>query len=156
MAERSPSATTRRRLLVALAAVVGVVLVVVSVQRILERRQEHARIEAMAERLGDLRESTERCRAQLAREEAAFQRYDRSLDSLRQRVDAYVSRDGRVPDEEYDAYMEVFDRYNEAVPRWETRADSLRVTEVRCRERIELHNALADSLRGEMERMGAG
>lgn len=156
MAERTASWRTGRRLLVGLAALVGVVLVVVSVQRIVERRQERARIEAMAERLRDLRESTERCRAQLAREEAAFQRYDQSLDSLRERVDGYVSREGRVPDEEYDAYLETFDRYNEAVPEWETRADSLRVTEARCRERIETHNALADSLRREMERLESG
>ena len=121
-----------------------------AVGRIVEQSRERARFEAMRERLGELRRDAEDCRLVLAREEDAFRRFARRVDSLRSAVRGYED-DGGVPEEVYEEYLAVFDRYNEAVPRWEARADSLRDFEAECRALVETHNLLADSVRAVLE-----
>jgi hypothetical protein len=52
-----------------------------------------------------------------------------------------------VPADSYEAYLETFDAYNDAVPGWSERADTLQAQWRRCRDVTEVHNQLADSLR---------
>jgi hypothetical protein len=52
-----------------------------------------------------------------------------------------------VDAEEYEAYMEDFNAYNEGVGRWESQARSVRDREEECRQLVMRHNVLVDSLR---------
>lgn len=102
-----------------------------------------------------LRARVDSCRMALANEEAFFRRYDRRVDSLRTRIREYESLDPRgVPQDSFEAYMDAFEDYNEAVPGWEARAESLRVHSRACRRRVRAHNVLTDSLRGLLVEMG--
>lgn len=95
------------------------------------------------------------CRMSLSREEAEFQVYDDRVDSLRGRVRDYESlRPGGVPLDSFKAYMKTFGRYNDAVPGWRARADSLRGRWRRCRDLTVAHNELADSLRALLVKIG--
>lgn len=105
--------------------------------------------------LRGLRSSADSCRMALTREEAEFHRFDDRVEELRERVRAYESLNPRgVPQDSFEVYMDVFERYNEAVPRWKARAESLRAHTEACRERAREHNVLTDSLRGLLVEMG--
>jgi hypothetical protein len=98
--------------------------------------------------LGILRVLADSCRADLEEGSSELNDYDRRLDSLRSRVRHLEAIDPRgIPADSYDLYMRVFDEYNDSVPGWTSRADSLRASWTRCRDLAETHNALADSLR---------
>lgn len=101
------------------------------------------------------RMAVDSCRMVLSREEADFRAYDDRVDSLRGRVREYedLHPEG-VPADSFEAYMETFGRYNEAVPRWEARAESLRGRWRVCRSLASQHNALVDSLRDLLVEIG--
>jgi hypothetical protein len=63
---------------------------------------------------------------------------------------------GGVPGDEYGEYLATFDRYNDSVAVWESRADALRATEAYCRVLAEAHNALQDSIRVRFPEAGGG
>lgn len=118
----------------------------------LERQRELEELRAMRDSLASLRTSADVCRSTLAREESEFRSFDAHLDSLRRLITAYEELDPvGVPSDEYEDYLQVFDRYNLSVGEWEARADSLRASEARCRAVVELHNDFADSLRTRVE-----
>jgi hypothetical protein len=78
------------------------------------------------------------------------------IDSLRDEVRDFEALDERgVPEERYDEYLERFEAYNDSVISWEARAETLRANEAACRELVEAHNALSDSLRRRMEARGS-
>lgn len=105
-------------------------------------------LEALRDTLRVRRAQVDSCRMAVSREELEFQEYQRHVDSLRTEVRSFESLDpAGVPAERYDAYMEAFEGYNEAIPGWEARADSLEGDWRECRARVEEHNAVADSLR---------
>ena len=102
-----------------------------------------------------LRASVDSCRMSLATGESEFRRFDERVDGLRKRVREYEALDPRgVPQDSFEVYMDVFERYNEAVPRWKAMADSLQARTERCRERTRAHNVLADSLRDLLVEIG--
>lgn len=133
--------------LATLAVVVAGGLVFVSADRILERQRTEDRINALREQIYRSRVAADRCRGSLQTSQAALLELGVAIDSLKRVVDGYESLPGRgVPAGQYDAYMSVFDEYNDSVGVWEGREDRLRTAETACRTTIEEHNALTDSL----------
>jgi len=113
------------------------------------------RASQLQESLRARRLDADACRRGLITAEANFQEYDDRVDSLRNRVDGYESLhpDG-VPADSFEVYLEVFDRYNEAVEGWQDRAEALRREREECVEIVETHNELSDSLRDVMVEIG--
>lgn len=109
----------------------------------------------LREELALLRAAADSCTDAYAAMESRFRTYEARVDSLRRAVRDYESLhpDG-VPGEEYPDYLETFDAYNEAVPHWEARTDSLEAQHDQCRLLTERHNALADSARGRLIELG--
>lgn len=141
--------------MLAVAGLIVVGLATVRVKAALERRAEIGEIERARSRLAELRAGVENCQAAVERERQAFDRYAASVDSLRTEVRHFEALDERgVPAARYDEYLETFDRYNDAIPGWEARADSLTAHAEACRELTLHHNELADSLRVRLEAAG--
>lgn len=133
--------------LASLGALVVGLLIVVGIQRVVERQQTAERITALREELYRARVASDRCRSSLQTSEASLLALGQTIDSLRTRVEEYESMDGRgVPAERYDEYLGVFDQYNDSVAVWEGRERRLRSAETSCRATIEQHNELSDSL----------
>lgn len=101
------------------------------------------------------RMTVDSCRMVLSQEQADFRAYDDRVDSLRRKVRTYegLHPEG-VPADSFRAYMETFGQYNDAVPGWEARAESLRGRWRACRTLTRRHNALVDSLRGLLVEIG--
>lgn len=99
-------------------------------------------------RVEELRAAVSHCTEDLAGEQARFDAHDRAVDSLRAAVHAYESDERTVPAAEFDAYLEVFDAYNESVRDWHERAEALQSSWQECRALAERHNELVDSLSG--------
>ena len=122
-----------------------------------ERNAQRTRVQGLQEHLHALRADADSCRGALAWEEASFQEYDRSVDSLRREVRQIEGPDREgVPAEEYDDYLELFDRYNTSVRAWEARADSLGAHAEACRALVGTHNLAADSLQAAFRRLRDG
>ena len=104
------------------------------------------------------RAEADRCASDLALAESVFRQKNAEVDSLRRAVDAAeepLPGGGRgVAAEGYDDYLVTFDRYNAAVGEWEEQAEEIREREGACRELVERHNLLADSLRRVLEENG--
>lgn len=118
-------------------------------------------LEAIESLRGDVmaaRAGADRCASDLALAESVFRQKNAEVDSLRRAVDTAeepLPGGGRgVPAEGYDDYLETFDRYNAAVAEWDEQAEDLREREGACRELVERHNLLADSLRRVLEANG--
>lgn len=113
------------------------------------------RANQLQEALRAQRLDADACRRELATADAGFREHDQRVDSLRDRVDAYeaLHPDG-VPADSFGVYLEVFDEYNEAVERWQERAEALRRQREACVDVVETHNELSDSLRGVLEELG--
>jgi AcrR family transcriptional regulator len=80
--------------------------------------------------------------------EARFQEAMERTEELRRRVEELESLDpDGVPAERYREYLEVFDEYNDSLPRWERLGDALRDQGVRCRRLAEAHNVRLEQLR---------
>lgn len=149
-----------RPLRVGLLAVGGAAILVVfffGAREIAERRRTFDEITGLRERLYEARREAESCQRTVAARERAFRRLDAAVDSLRDEVRAFEALDERgVPEREYEAYLETFDGYNDSVDVWEAQAESLRAAEEACRDVIETHNALGDSLRARLAEEGIG
>jgi hypothetical protein len=134
--------------LMVLAALVFLVSAGLAGGRILERNRQVREMELLRQRLQSARFSVDSCRVALAQEEQEFRRFDRVVDSLRSRVDGFEDPQlGGVPQDDYESYLRTFEAYNDSIPVWEARADSLQASEAACRNLVERHNALSDSIR---------
>jgi hypothetical protein len=103
---------------------------------------------ALRDSIGVVRALVDSCRARVDETSAGIQDFTAQLDSMRARVRELEARDPRgVAADSYVIYLEAFDRYNESVPDWGQRADTLRALWAHCRDLATLHNTLADSLR---------
>jgi hypothetical protein len=110
-------------------------------------------LDPLADSIRVLRAAADTCRTRIDEARTQLDRFDSQLDSLHARLRALERIDPRgIPSDSYAAYLETFDRYNDSVPGWTARADALRASWSRCRDLTALHNALADSLRRELER----
>lgn len=143
-----------RRSLTALGAVAVGVLVVLGVQRIVERQRTVDEINRLRDELYRTRLSADRCRGSLQTSEAALQSLSATIDSLRVEVGDYETASGQVPEAIYEEYLGVFEEYNDSVAVWEGRERRLRAAEASCRSTIEQHNALSDSLQTVLDEAG--
>jgi hypothetical protein len=108
---------------------------------------ENAELVALLAEADSLRGAADACTAALKEDEAHFREFDREVASLRAAVRAHESPGGgrrTVPAEEYAAYLELFERYNAAVPDWHAQADSLRGRWTVCRAVAEKQNAVLE------------
>ena len=135
-------------LLLLLAAGSLVIFTAIAAGPVLERNRRAGQIQTLRAALDQARYSADSCKVALAREERDFRLFDEAVDSLRTTTDGYEDPEqGGVPEEDYEAYMEAFDLYNTSVESWQARADSLQASDARCRQLIEAHNELGDSIR---------
>jgi len=123
--------------------------------RILERQETLGEIQRLRDDLYRARVSADRCRSSLQTSEASLRGLSVAIDSMRIRVDSFEALDRRgVPADQYPEYIDLFDSYNDSVGVWEDRERRLRAAETSCRETIEAHNAISDSLQSVLT--GAG
>ena len=116
-------------------------------QRFMDQRRFRQDIEVLREELYRARVASDRCRGSLATSEAALQTLTLTIDSLRSRVDSFEALGGgRVPGDSYEEYLTVFDTYNDSVGVWDIRSERLLAAEAACRDVIEEHNTLSDSI----------
>ncbi|MBT8488652.1 MAG: hypothetical protein HKN72_01490 [Gemmatimonadetes bacterium] len=135
-----------RTVLLSIFALVLGGLVIVGIQRIVERQQTLEEINRLREDLYRSRLTADRCRGALQTSEAALIVLRTTIDSLRAEVGDYETASGQVPQSLYDEYLGVFEEYNDSVQVWEGRERRLRSAESSCRATIERHNALSDTL----------
>jgi len=113
----------------------------------MDAQQFNDEMERLRNELYRARASSDRCRSSLSTSEALLHDLTATIDSLRARVDSFEALGGgQVPGDDYEEYLGVFDTYNDSVASWEIRSDRLREAESACRESIEEHNALRDSI----------
>lgn len=146
------------RVLWALAVVVVLVSLVTGAVSIVGQVVDNSR-RAQAEELRDsvreARAQLNACLDELDTKDRRFQSHQRVTAFLRERVDELEALDERgVPQERYDEYLDVFDRYNEAVPEWERLGDSLQVISSTCRAVAEEHNTRVATLVDFLEEEG--
>jgi len=128
-------------------AVVAGAIVVGAWARFLERQATLQEIARLRDELGRSRVAATRCQNSLQTSDAALRDLGISIDSLRARVDSFEALDRRgVPGSEYEDYLVAFEEYNDSVGVWDGRERRLRAADAACRETIEEHNALTDSL----------
>lgn len=148
-----------RRPLAVLGALALVTVSVFLVRDLLDRRRTVNEIRDLRDQVYRARVTADSCSNELAYQERLFRRFDTVVDSLRGEVRAFERMDERgVPEQHYDTYMQQFEGYNDSVAVWRRRAAELRASETACRDFIDVHNTLADSLRRRLdaEGMGAG
>ena len=134
------------------AALALVILAGLAGSPILERNRRRAEMRALRTALDEARFSADSCKTVLALDQEDFLRFDGAVDSLRSKVAGYEDPDqGGVPQAAYQDYLETFEEYNDSVENWQPRADSLKVSEARCRTLVEAHNQLGDSIRRRRE-----
>lgn len=143
----------RRRRIIRVLLPAFVVLVVVNVglevRRSRQPRNPGVRLRNDLIRARALADS---CAAALAEEEARFREYNARVDSLHDAVRGFEAlHPAGVPADSYPRYLAAFDSYNVAVADWQARADSLQASWAACKEAVERHNALADSMRRILE-----
>ncbi len=110
--------------------------------------EPRGRAEELRRDLRERRLAVDSCRMALSAEEARFRDFDERVDSLRERVrDLEALHPEGVPADSFRTYLEVFGSYNEAIPSWEARAESLQRGWEDCTAMVEEHNEMADSLR---------
>jgi chromosome segregation ATPase len=114
------------------------------------------RADPLEERAGELRQEIralrDRVDACLARQDRLAARFESVMErteDLRERVAAFEAMDPEgVPAEQYGAYLEAFDEYNDAIPEWEELGETLREKAGRCRTLTEAHNERLEHLQG--------
>jgi hypothetical protein len=138
-----------------LVAVSTLAVLIFGAQRYMEQRRFGQEIEELRDELYRARVSSDRCRSSLATSEASLRDLTRRIAVMRSQVDSFEALGGgRVPAEQYDTYLGVFDTYNDSVAAWEIRSERLLNAEVACREVIEEHNAISDSIQYRLQDAG--
>jgi DNA mismatch repair ATPase MutS len=144
-----------KRALLAMVVLSLAAIVVAGAMNLVKRQRTVREIQSLRDTLYASRSAADSCRWSLATQERRLQRYTALVDSLRGEVRDFEAMDERgVPEARYDEYLARFDAYNDSVSSWEARAETLRINELGCRELVESHNALTDSLRRRVEAEG--
>lgn len=134
------------------AAILLAVIVVVDLVRPVSPEQQ---LRMLRRELRVQRAAADSCLDALRLEESALRSSDARFDSLRAVIEAFEGLDPRgVPADSYDAYIDAFNAYNEAIPAREEAGETLQVNWAACREIVESHNQLADSARALAEGLG--
>lgn len=144
-----------RYALMLVGVVVAGVVITTAWSRMIERQETLEEIGRLRDDLYRARVASDRCRGSLQTSEAALRDLGLAIDSLRNRVDSFEALDRRgVPADQYPEYLELFDSYNDSVAVWESREGRLRSAETACRETIQAHNAISDTLQTVLEEAG--
>jgi hypothetical protein len=131
-----------------LAVLVLLASAILAVRSIADRRRTAREILDLRDDIYAARVAADSCRNAVAYAEMSFRRFGDAVDSARGQVRGFEALDERgVPKERYDEYLEVFEAYNDSVALWDDRVAELRADEAACRDIIDRHNRLADSLR---------
>ena len=143
------------RVLWVLAGAIALVSLVTGAVSIVGQMVDNS-IRTQAEELRDsvreARVDLNQCLDRMDAKERRFRSHERVTNFLRERVDELESLDERgVPRARYDEYMDVFERYNEAVPEWERLGDSLRTLSATCRAVAREHNHRVGALAAFLE-----
>jgi hypothetical protein len=116
---------------------------------------ERERVEGMRDRLRVLRVAVDSCATALDVGEQAVQDRVTGTDSLRARIEALESIDPRgVPQDSYQTYLSLVDRFNRAVAAWDTLGQDAEAQRQDCRMLVLQHNLLSDSVRRFFEARG--
>lgn len=133
----------------------AIALLVLSAVRMVERRRLNDEVSRLRDELYRARVSADRCRSSLTTSESALSTLRVTIDSLKMRIDSFEALgSGRVPADRYDEYLEVFGAYNDSVGVWGVRSDRLRAAESACRDMIDHHNTLTDSIQSVLDEAG--
>lgn len=127
-------------------AIAVTALVIMAIVDYLRPIPPETQLRALRAQLAELRAAADSCQAAVDDEEVELHTSDARFDSLRGAIDYYEGLDPRgVPADSYEAYLEVFNEYNEGIPEREAAGDTLRAHEQACHAIIERHNVIADS-----------
>ncbi len=138
-------------------ALATMAIVYLGAQRILEQQHISDEIARLRDGLYRARITADRCQRSLTSVENELHVFDARLDSMRARVDSFEALDIRgVAQEQYQAYLETFDAYNDSVDTWGARERQLRAADASCRNVILGHNSLRDSLQQVLTELRAG
>lgn len=152
------SFTGPTRVILGVGLLLALVYTVFGVRAYLRNQATLDAIEGLRQEVLVARTAADSCASQLALAESVFRQMDAEVDSLRRAVEDAEERrpDGTrgVAADEYDAYLETFERYNASVGEWEVLASGIRETEVECRDLVLRHNLLTDSLRRALDDAG--
>lgn len=125
-------------------------------QRIVEQQQIQSEVTRLRDGMYRARVTADRCQRGLIDSETALQAFNERLGALRARVDSFEALDPRgVPEPQYDAYMVVFNAYNDSVAAYGVQEQRARSAEESCREVITEHNTLQDSLQRILDGLGS-
>lgn len=138
-------------------AISSLAVLIFGAGRIMDQRRLNDEMERLRDDLYRARAASDRCRSSLTTGEALLHDLTATIDSLRSRVDSFEALGGgQVPADDYEEYLGVFDTYNDSVASWEIRSERLRSAETACRESIEEHNALRDSIQAILDGLDEG
>ena len=138
-------------------ALVTITIVYFGAQRILEQQRVSAEIARLRDGLYRARVTADRCQRSLTSVENELRVFDARLDSMRARVDSFEALDIRgVAQERYQAYLEIFNAYNDSVGAWGARERQLRAADTSCRNVIVDHNSIRDSLQAVLTELSGG
>jgi hypothetical protein len=144
-----------RMALMGLGVAVAGVVVISAWSRIIERQETLEEIGRLRDDLYRARIAADRCRGSLQTSEASLRDLGLTVDSMRRRIDSFEALDRRgVPVEQYPEYLRLFESYNDSVSIWEERERRLRLAESACRETIQEHNVISDSLQSVLTEAG--
>lgn len=133
------------------AVLAGATIVVAGMLNISDNLSTRREIESLRGRIFLSRLAADSCRGSLTLQESRFRDFGTTVDSLRDQVRDFEQLDPRgVPEEQYEAYLDRFNAYNDSVAAWDARVETLRSNEEACRVLVEAHNQLADSLRARL------
>ncbi|MCH2460931.1 MAG: hypothetical protein MK239_07815 [Gemmatimonadetes bacterium] len=139
--------STLRIVLAGLLLISTVYIFVVGTRGFRERQSITNEVNELRDQLYRARITSDRCRSSLTTSESSLQTLSTRIDSLRARVDSFEALgNGQVPAVNYDEYLLIFNSYNDSVSVWETRSERLLNAEASCRDSIEEHNTLSDSI----------
>lgn len=142
--------------IVALLAASTLAVLILGAERFMEQRRLTEEIERLRDGLYRARVASDRCRTSLATSEASLHDLTTTIAQLRNSVDSFEALGGGgVPSEVYEEYLSVFEMYNDSVAVWEIRSERLLAAETACRQDIEDHNALSDSIQAILSGVGA-
>ncbi|HCK59850.1 MAG TPA: hypothetical protein DHW11_01420 [Gemmatimonadetes bacterium] len=144
-----------RKALVTLTVIMTVTLVFMSLDRILERQRIKNQINALRNAVNRSRITADRCREGLQTSQGALLELGIVIDSLKGVIERYETIPARGASAiNYQTYRLVLEEHNDSVGIWEGREQRLRTAEQACREAINDHNELADSLQHVLSEAG--
>lgn len=120
-----------------------------------ERQRTTEEINRLRDELYRQRVASDRCRSSLATSQSSLEILGTTIDSIRGVIDSLEALGGgRVPAEQYEEYLVIFENHNDSVEVWEVRSERLLTAESSCRSVIGRHNAISDTLQAVLTQAG--